>query len=127
MAKFKASYKGIGEMLVSPWMQREMHNIANKARVIAEATAPVYEGDGPDETPGSFKVSFTASSGIQEHQTSRAYGRLESHDDPALWIEIGTKKTPAHHTMYNAMAEASGNTKKRFAKKRYKKRKKKAE
>lgn len=101
MARYRASYTGIGEMLRSRMMQREMYNRANKVMAVAEAIAPV--GDGPDA--GEYKSSFEVESGVR--QGERAYGRVTNTSEHALWVELGTSDTPRHRVLGKAL-EAAG-------------------
>lgn len=104
MAKYKASYKGIGDLLSAKFMQAEMYNRANKVKAVAEAIAPV--GDGPDA--GEYKASFEVSSGVRTEPTRRAYGRVENTSDHAFYVEYGTKDTPRHRVLGRALEAAGG-------------------
>lgn len=99
MARYKANYKGIGRMLSSRGMQREMYNRANKVKLVAEATAP--------KDTGKYAESFEVESGIREGKTRRAYGRVTNDDPKAIDLEYGTKDTPKFRTLGKAL-EAAG-------------------
>jgi hypothetical protein len=103
MARFDASYAGIGEMLVSGFMQAHMRARAEKVAALAQQIAP-YDPDSKDGT--HYRDAFEVSSGVREGRTRRAYGRVENHDDAAFYVEYGTKNNPAHHTLGKALDAA---------------------
>lgn len=101
MAKFTASYAGIGEMLNSEFMQEAMHKRAEHGKDFAEPIAPVDE-EGPH--PGRYKAAFRVSSGTHGgHEHDRAYGRLENDSPEALWVEVGTANNDAHHVLARSL------------------------
>lgn len=100
---FRASYKGIGEMLCTPEMQAEMRRRAEKIAEAARADAP-YDPRSKDGT--HYKDSFAVDSGVQERKTRRAFGRVTNTDPAAFYIEYGTRDTPAHHTLARALDHA---------------------
>lgn len=110
MSVVKLDYDGIGEMLCSPGMQREMLRRAKKVKRRAEQIAPVSkQPDG--ETRGRYKDSFTASASVQRRKTKRAVGTVTSDDPAAFHIEFGTgdptgARTPAHRTLGKALDAA---------------------
>lgn len=97
--RFRASYSGIGKMIRSPQMRAEMRRRAEKVKVVAEATAPVDSG----EYKSSFRVTSGARGGIRK---DRAYGRVTNTAPHAFYVEYGTSKTPAHHTLRHALSAA---------------------
>jgi hypothetical protein len=97
--RFKASYSGIGKMIRSPGMGAEMRRRAEKVKPLAEATAPVDSG----EYKSSFKVTSGARGGVRK---DRAYGRVTNSAPHAFYVEHGTSKTPAHHTLRRALSAA---------------------
>lgn len=100
-ARFRASYRGIGKMIRSPEMQHEMRRRANRVKAQAEATAPVYTGD--------YKSSFSVESGPRGGwYKDRAYGRVVNSDQAAFYVEFGTSRTRAHHTLRRALTAAGG-------------------
>lgn len=110
MGVVKLDYDGIGEMLCSPGMQREMLRRAKKVKRRAEQIAPVSD-EPDDEADGRYKDSFTATSGIQTRKTKRAVGTVTSDDPAAFHIEFGTgdptgARTPAHRTLGKALDAA---------------------
>lgn len=110
MGVVKLDYKGIGDMLCMPGVEREMLRRAKKVKRRAQQTAPV-SGDPDDETRGRYKDSFTASAGIQRRKTRRAVGTVTSDDPAAFHIEFGTgdptgTRTPAHRTLGKALDAA---------------------
>lgn len=105
-ARFRASYKGIGEMLCSGFMQAAMHERADAIRAVAEAIAPEDEAS-PHR--GRYKASFGTTSGVRTGRKPRAYGRVYNTAPEALAVEYGTRNNVAHHTlMYAAMAAIPG-------------------
>jgi hypothetical protein len=103
MAGYEASYTGIGEMLVAPFMVAEMRRRAEKVKAAAEAAAPVDEGG---THPGRYKASFHVDSGVREGKTRRAYGEVTNDSPEAFYVEYGTKKTPRHRTLGTALDAA---------------------
>lgn len=100
---FEASYTGIGEMLVAPFMVEAMRARAEKAKVFAEEIAPVYDGSGRDDHRGRYKASFSVSAGVHEHKTRRAYGRVTNDSPEAFFVEYGTRNNPAHHVLLKSI------------------------
>lgn len=95
-AKFRASYKGIGQMLNAPWMEAAMRERAEKVKARAAATAPVQTG--------RYKASLTVESGTRGGDNNdRAYGRVVADVPYAFMIEFGTSKQPANHTLARAL------------------------
>ncbi len=105
-ASFRASYEGIGELLKSPMMEAEMRRRAEKVRAAAEARAPV--GDpASDPHPGRYKASFRVVSGRAGGvKGDRAFGRTLNDSPEAFYVEWGTSRQPAHHTLLNAVQAA---------------------
>lgn len=98
MGAYRKSYRGIGEMLTSPFMQAEMARRAELVKAEAIATAP--------EDTGEYKSKFEVESGIQHRKTARAYARVMNTDDKALWLELGTGDTPRFRTLGKALGAA---------------------
>jgi hypothetical protein len=105
-AKFYASYPGIGELLRSPGMEKEMARRAGKIKDRAEVSAPV--GDPrTDPHPGRYRDSFRVTSGRGGgFRKDRAYGRVTNDSPEAFYVEYGTSKVDAHHTLLNAAQAA---------------------
>jgi hypothetical protein len=103
MSTYKPSYKGIGELLTSEFMQAEMLRRAEKVKALAEATAP----DAPPLGVG-YKEDFEVSSGVKTSKkgTKRAYGRVTNTSDHAVFVEYGGQNTPAHRTLGRALRAA---------------------
>lgn len=101
MSVYRASYRGIGELLRSPLMQAEMLRRAKLARSYAETIAPRHTG----QYAASFGTEVTAHGGARH---DRACGRLLNHDPAALSIEVGTRRTPAHRTLRKALDAMRG-------------------
>lgn len=96
---FRASYSGIGKMIRSPQMQAEMRRRAERIKAAAVITAPVDTG----QYEHSFRVTSGARGGLKK---DRAYGRVTNHAPHAFYVEFGTSKTPAHHTLRRALRAA---------------------
>lgn len=105
-AKFYPSYEGIGALLRSPMMEKEMARRAALIKDRAEATAPV--GDPrTDPHPGRYRDSFRVESGTEGgFKKDRAYGRVLNDSPEAFYIEFGTSKIEARHTLLNAAQAA---------------------
>lgn len=104
--KYKASYSGIGQMLVSDFLQDEMHARILQAKELAENIAPVDES-GPH--PGRYKAAFVVEYGVRGGKEPRAYGRLTNVSPEALAVEFGTQNNPAHHVLVRSL-DATGGT-----------------
>lgn len=105
-AKFRASFSGIGEMIRSPEMEKEMARRARRIKDRAEATAPV--GDpSTDPHSGRYRDSFRVESGRNGgFKKDRAYGRVLNDAPEAFYVEYGTSKIEARHTLLNAAQAA---------------------
>ena len=106
---YVGSYEGIGQMLRSDFLKAEMAR--RGAAVLAQciATAPVYHGDWVDPHRGRYKDSFsmtTTSAG--GWKGDRAAAIIENSAPEARWVEFGTGRQRAHHTMLNALMSAAG-------------------
>ena len=97
-SRYRASYRGIGQMLCAPWMQREMVRRARNVKSRAMVTAPVDTGD--------YKDSFRIRSGIRDRPTRRAVARITNYSGHALYVEYGTSDTPRFATLRNALTAA---------------------
>jgi hypothetical protein len=101
-AKFNASYSGIGELLRSPQMEAAMRARAEAIKTKAEATAPVGDPKN-DPHPGRYRDSFKVESGRDGGQKKdRAYGRVLNDSPEAFYVEYGSSKVDARHTLLNA-------------------------
>lgn len=98
MSTYKPNRKGFDdEVLCAPFMVAEMAARAARGKAAAEAVAP-------DAAPlgVGFKYSFVVESGVRKRKTRRAFGRVTNTDPDAVYIEFGTKDTPAHRTLGKA-------------------------
>lgn len=104
MGSVKASYGGIGQMLNADFMEAAMRARAERAMAVMVTTAPF----DPKSTDGThYKDSFTVDAGRHGGvRHDRAYGRVTNDDPAAFYIEFGTKDTPRHRTMGNAIHTA---------------------
>lgn len=101
MSTFRASYRGIGEMLRSTEMQAEMLRRADLGKAYAEAIAPRHTG----QFAASFQTSVTARGG---HHHDRAAATLSNTDPDGLVIEVGANGRPGHHTLAKALDAMRG-------------------
>ena len=101
MSDFRANYRGIGEMLLSPAMQAEMLRRADLAKAYAEAIAPRRTG----QFAASFETSVVANGG---HHRDRACATLANTDPDGLVIELGANGRPGHHTLVKALDAMRG-------------------
>jgi hypothetical protein len=88
-------------------MQQAMLRMAEKIKTKAEAAAPM--GDPrKDSHAGRYKDSFKVESGRDGGRNKdRAYGRVLNDSPEAFYVEYGSSKIEAHHTLLNA-AQAVG-------------------
>jgi hypothetical protein len=107
-SKVSLSYEGIGLMLKSEMVEREMVRRAIHVREHAEATAPVGS-PRRDRAPGRFKAGFVVESrrdgGIKG---DRAEAVVVNHAPDALYAELGTSRQRGHHTLRNALFSRGG-------------------
>lgn len=104
MSGFNGSYKGIGEMLVAPWMIAEMERRAKLVEKRAEQIAP----DAPPYGEG-YKFSFKVESGVKKSKkgTRRAFGRVRNTSPHAIYVEFQkVKDGPAHRPLGRALDAA---------------------
>lgn len=103
-ARYNPSYRGLGELLRSPEMEAEMRRRAEKIKVAAEASAPVYT---PGTHPGRYKAAFTITSERRGGaRKDRAAAYVVNDAPEALYVEYGTRNNPAHHTLLKALDAA---------------------
>ncbi len=105
MSSFNASYKGIGELLVSEMVRAEMVRRAEKVLALAKATAP-------DATPQGvgYVASFELEAGtkVSKKGTRRALARVKNTSPHAIYVEFGGHNLDAHRTLGKALREAGG-------------------
>ena len=103
MSSFKGSYRGIGELLVAPFIREEMARRGAKVLARAKATAPDYTPLGI-----GYIDDFELVVDVKESKrgTRRARARVRNKSDHALWVEMGGKNTPKHRTLGKALSEA---------------------
>lgn len=100
-ARFTLSRKGVGDLLRSPEIEAEMLRRAELIKSIAQGTSPI--GTTRDPHPGEYKESWgttsTARGGVNR---DRATATVYNTADHARFVEYGTDKVPAHHTLLRA-------------------------
>ena len=103
MATFRASYKGIGELLTAPFIKAEMERRGAKVLARAKATAPDYTPIGV-----GYIDDFELVVDVKESKrgTRRARARVRNKSNHALWVEMGGQNTPKHRTLGRALSEA---------------------
>lgn len=101
--KVNIYYSGIRELLQSPQMAQELGIRALHAEAYARAIAPRGR---TGEYENSFYTRVTRTAGGIRKDRAAAY--LGNDDPNAFQIEVGTKDTPAHHTLVRAATEAMG-------------------
>lgn len=107
-AGFNASYAGIADLLNAPFMVAEMRRRAERVAARAAATAPVGN-PATDRHAGRYKASFRVESGAGGGVNhDRAYGRVINDAPEAFYVEFGTSRQEARHTLRNALHEAAG-------------------
>lgn len=107
-ARFKPSYRGIGQMLCADFMIAEMDRRAHRVLAAAQSFAPVDE-DLDDEHRGRYKASFKVTSGIRPGgggRKRRAFGRVTNDAPEALDVEYGNRNTPRHRVLGRALMAA---------------------
>lgn len=96
MADYQPDYRGLGEFLGGAEMQAAMLDCAEKVKARFEATAPRETG----EYATSAVVSLERRGGVRK---DRAAGVVTLMDPDGFYKEMGTKDTPAHHSLRNAL------------------------
>lgn len=104
-ASFRASYKGIGELLTAEFVRAEMARRAEKVKARAEATAPDYTPFGEGY---KFEFEVVVGTKTSKRGTRRAVATVRNKSNHALWVEMGGKNTPKHRTLGRALSEAGG-------------------
>jgi hypothetical protein len=98
MGKFKANYRGIGQMLKThPTVIGGVVREAGRIATVATVTAPRRSGHYAE----SFEVSV-------KRRKDRTIAKVTNTDDAALSIEFGTSDTPAHYTLTSALVHRGG-------------------
>lgn len=106
---YTGSYEGIGQMLRSDFLKAEMARRGANVLARCIATAPVYHGDWEDPHRGRYKESFSMTATSAGGWKGDRAAAIISNDAPeARWVEYGTKRQRAHHTMLNALMSAAG-------------------
>jgi hypothetical protein len=93
-ARFKGNYKGIGQILRSVQMQREMEQRAKPIKARCVATSP--------RDTGAYASSFRIETGIRPGRKPRAESKVINSDPAAPYVEWGTSRTPRHRVMGKA-------------------------
>ncbi|MFE3202257.1 HK97 gp10 family phage protein [Embleya sp. NPDC059237] len=108
--RFKLDKRGVGELLRSQMMLREMISRAEAIKSTAEAIAPV--SPRPDDHhaglyKASFKVSVTDSGSRLHH---RAQATVHNSAWYSAWIEYGAEggRGGGHHVLLRATQAAGG-------------------
>ncbi|MEU5976388.1 HK97 gp10 family phage protein [Streptomyces sp. NPDC047315] len=105
-ARFRPSHRGIGELLRSEMIRRDLVRRANRIKSTAETIAPV--GGPGDPHPGRYKASVVVTSTTRGgRRRDRAVAYATNTAPYARWVEYGTERVPAHHVMLRA-ARAGG-------------------
>lgn len=93
-ARFRTDYKGIGKMLTSPQMQREMRARAEQVQSRAESLAP--------HESGQYGASFRIEVDVREGAKPRARATVINDAPAAPYVEWGTSRTPRYRVMGRA-------------------------
>jgi hypothetical protein len=105
---FRASYKGIGQMLNMPEMVEEMGRRGQRVKDRAMETAPV--GKPPDDShPGRYKAALREKHGAKGgEKNDRAYSEVSNDSPEAAAVEFGYNETPKYATLRKALPYAAG-------------------
>lgn len=93
-ARFRGNYKGVGEMLTSKQMQKEMEDRARRLEGACVADAP--------RDTGNYATSFRIETGIRPGPKPRAESKVINDDEAAVYVEFGTSHTPRYRVMGRA-------------------------
>lgn len=110
-SSFRASYKGIGELLNAEFMVADMRARAEKVAARAVETAPFDPNDRDGQHYNErFQVEAGKHGGVHK---DRAYGRVSNDDKAARWVEYGMivdgkQRVPEHATLRKALYDAAG-------------------
>ncbi|MEU0937575.1 HK97 gp10 family phage protein [Embleya sp. NPDC005971] len=108
--RFRGDMKGVGELLRSQMMLREMIRRAQAIRSAAEAMAPVSTRMDDHHT-GLYKASFkviVTDRGARRHD--RAQATVHNSAWYAAWVEYGAEggRGGGHHVLLRAALAAGG-------------------
>ncbi|WP_448319233.1 HK97 gp10 family phage protein [Streptomyces sp. CO7] len=92
MGAFKPDHAAIASLVHEDFVQQDMHQRAARVVEAAQATAPV--------DTGRFRESIHTEDG------PAGLVLVASDLDYAVWVEIGTRDTRAHHTIATALDAA---------------------
>lgn len=92
--RFKGDYKGIGKLLRSAQMQREMENRADPIKQRCEADSP--------RDSGQYAESFRIETGVRGGKKPRAQSKIINSAPNAAYVEWGTSRTPRFRVMGKA-------------------------
>jgi len=102
-AYYNASYPGIGDMLIDPFMIEAMRVRGEAVLARAVALSPVGRQNRDSERPRYIQSFDPVEVGIRQRGSRRAYARVSNHSDHALAVEYGTRNNPAHHVLVKAL------------------------
>lgn len=109
-ARVRVSRKGVGELLRSRMIQADMLHRAERIAAFAEVIAPIYLGRSwSGATPGQYKSSFVVTTTSRGGRNAdRATATVTNTAPYARFVEYGTERVPAHHTMLRAALAVGG-------------------
>lgn len=97
-AEFRADYKGIGLILKSPQMMREMKARAERVQARAVSLSP--------HQTGNYVASFRVETSVRVGKTTRAIAKVINDSPHATFVEWGTSRTPRHRVLGRAAGSA---------------------
>jgi len=107
MSRVKLSYRGIGAMLRSDFIEVEMLRRAALVEAQAIATAP-YDASAPADEPHYKDCFHVTSDKASGYKHDRAGAHVVNDSDHAFPVEWGNKNVPRHRTMGKALDAAKG-------------------
>ncbi|NML55401.1 HK97 gp10 family phage protein [Streptomyces sp. R302] len=106
-ARVRPSYTGIGKLLRSEMIRREMVRRAELIKATAESIAPV--GGPGDPHRGLYQRSFGVTSTSRGgRRRDRAVAYVTNAAPYARWVEYGTERVPAYHVLLRAASTSGG-------------------
>jgi hypothetical protein len=105
MSGWNPSRTGIGALLSSDMVRRELRRRADRVKEVAEATSPV----GPERDGVHYRDAWEVTDGVRETPSRRAYARVRNGSDHAAAVEFGNgrggdpKTIDAHYVLTRAV------------------------
>ncbi|HEU5026589.1 MAG TPA: hypothetical protein VFV01_16860 [Spirillospora sp.] len=98
MGSWNPSHSGIGELLCSDMVRRELRRRADRVKEVAEATSPEGPPRSPEDGP-HYRDMWEVEDGVREEPSRRAYARVRNSSDHAAAVEFGNGRGDSPQTI----------------------------